>query len=147
MKITSSELDKRIAEIMCQSPGKTYGEALAEATGGVNLVEGKQTWEYTTGSKHDLNTMKKCCETELETWEKTGLFPAPYYFERVAILSRKEKNYAQEIEYCEKYINAVKEHNRKNGVKHNEKTMGPRELSIHRRLPKAKELLLKSQKG
>nr|MDU9043250.1 hypothetical protein [Candidatus Electrothrix aestuarii] len=52
--------------------------------------------------------MKKCCDAELRTMEKTGLAPAPYYFERVAILSRKEKNYQQEIDYCELYITMVR---------------------------------------
>ena len=41
--------------------------------------------------------------------EKAGLVPAPYYFERVAILSRKEKDYQQEVAYCEKYIVLVED--------------------------------------
>ena len=65
---------------------KTSGELIAEVTEGANLVEGKQTWEYAEEKKHDIGYMKKCCDAELKTMEKAGLVPAPYYFERVAIL-------------------------------------------------------------
>ena len=39
--------------------------------------------------------------------ESTGLVAAPYYFERVAILSRKARNFRQELHYCESYIRLV----------------------------------------
>src|SRR6266498_5242736 len=82
---------------MRNSPGKTSGEAIAESTGGVNLVDGKQTWELVEGKKDDLDTMRKCCDAELATYEKVGLVPAPYYFERVAILARRLKDFQQEV--------------------------------------------------
>ncbi|MFC1895154.1 hypothetical protein ACFL0Q_00615 [Thermodesulfobacteriota bacterium] len=97
---------------------KTAGELIAEVTGGANLVEGKQTWEYAKDKKHNIDYMKKCCDAELKTMKKTGLEPAPYYFLRVAILSRKEKNYQQEIDYCERYINAVEQWRRKHSASH-----------------------------
>ena len=85
---------------MRSSPGKALGEAIAEATGGVNLVSGKQTWEL-------ADEKKRCCDAELATYDKVGLVPAPYCFERVAILARKLKDFGQEIAYCEKYIAVV----------------------------------------
>ena len=59
-------LDKVFAR-MWQTPGKTSGEAIAEETGGVNLVEGKQTWEQISEQKNDVATMKQCCESEIAT--------------------------------------------------------------------------------
>ncbi|MCK5721370.1 MAG: hypothetical protein KAI84_02435 [Gammaproteobacteria bacterium] len=125
---------------------KTSGELIAEVTGGANLVEGKQTWEYAKEKKHDIDYMKKCCDAELKSMEKAGLVPAPYYFERVAILSRKEKNYQQEVDYCKSYINAVERFYKKHGTKGRaDVRKGPRYQAIVKRLPNAKELLSKSR--
>ena len=126
---------------------KTSGELIAEVTGGANLVEGKQTWEYAEEKKHDIEYMKKYCDAELKTMEKGDLVPAPYYFERVAILSRKANNYQQEIEYCELYINTVERFYKQHGTKRKaDVRKGPRYLAIVKRLPKANELLSKSRK-
>ena len=90
--------------------------------------------------------MKKCCNAELKSMEKAGLVPAPYYFERVAILSRKEKNYQQEVDYCESFINAVERFYKKHGTKgRSDVRKGPRDQAIVKRFPKAKELLSKSR--
>ena len=125
---------------------KTSGELIAELTDGANLVDGKQTWEYVDEKKHDIEYMKRCCDAEIKTMEKAGLVPAPYYFERVAILSRKEKNYQQEIYYCERYIYVVDEFYKKHGTKNiADVRKGPRYQVIVQRLPKAKDLLAKQQ--
>ena len=87
----------KIFALMRSNPGKTFGEPISESTGGINLVDGKQTWELAESKKDDLEAMKKCCYTELATYEKIGLVPAPYYFERVAILARKVKDFREEI--------------------------------------------------
>ncbi|CAN5576144.1 hypothetical protein BH20VER3_BH20VER3_16540 [soil metagenome] len=122
-------------------PGKTFGEAIAEATEGLNLVHGKQTWELAESKKDDLEIMKKCCETELATYEKVGLVPAPYYFERVAILARKLSDFRDEIAYCEKYMAVVEDYYRKNNIPSTEGvTTGPRYQAIVRRLSKARVL-------
>lgn len=139
----------RIKELQIKKPNgepKTSGELIAEVTEGANLVEGKQTWEHAEEKKHDIEYMKKCCDAELKTMEKAGLVPAPYYFERVAILSRKEKNYQQEIDYLENYINTVERFYKMHGVKDMaDVRKGPRYQAIVKRLPKAKELLFKSE--
>lgn len=136
-------LDK-IVEKLIDSPGKTLGKVIADQTDGENLVDGKQTWELAKDRKHDLDAMKKCCDAELSTYKKTGLIPAPYYFERVAILSRKEKNYTQEIKYCEKYIKVAEEYCRNNGLSGNEYAKMSPDHPICKRLQKAKELLAES---
>lgn len=142
-----NKLLKDALEKVYDSPGITVGEAIAKVTGGANLVDGKQTWELAKEKKHELLTMKKCCNAELTTYRKTGLSPAPYYFERVAILCRREKDYAQEVEYCEKYIEIIEEYYRENGIPDNIGVkMGPRYQAICKRLPKAKELLVKTKR-
>lgn len=124
---------------------KTSGELIAEVTDGANLVEGKQTWELAEDKKHDLNYMKKCCDAELVIMSKAGMVPAPYYFERVAILSRKEKDYAQEIDYCRTYIDAAEDFYKANGTEdYADVRKSPRYKAIVNRLPKAKKLLEKS---
>lgn len=123
---------------------KTSGEVIAELTDGANSVDGQQTWELAENKKHDIEVMKRCCDAELKTMKKTGLVPAPYYFERVAILSRKEKNYKQEIFYCEQYIEKVEAFYSKYGTKGiADVRKGPRYQAIVKRLPKAKELYAK----
>lgn len=121
---------------------KTSGELITEVTDGANLVEGHQTWELAEEKKNDLTHMKACCTAELATMEKAGLVPAPYYFERVAILSRKEKNYEQEVAYCERYISAIEAYYHAHGTDGiADMRKGPRFQAIVKRLPKAKELL------
>lgn len=121
---------------------KTSGELIAEVTGGANLVKGKQTWEYAETHKDDIEYMKRCCDAELKTMASAGLVSAPFYFERVAILSRKQKNYRQEVEYCERYIQAVEGFYQASGREdHADVRKGPRYQAILARLAKAKELL------
>lgn len=90
--------------------GKTTGEIFAELTGGANLVDGKQTWEYAENSKHDLDTMLRCCYAELKSQDcGRDWGAAPYYFERAAILLRKEKRYEDEVNICEIYLSAIQD--------------------------------------
>lgn len=124
---------------------KTSGELIAEITDGANLVDGKQTWELAEEKKDDIEIMKRCCNAELHTMDKAGLVPAPYYFERVAILSRKEKNYEQEIFYCELYIEKVEAFYLKNSTDSMaDVRKGPRYQAIVKRLAKARELFSRS---
>lgn len=127
---------------MKATPGKTVGEAITETTEGVNLVHGKQTWELAKINNDDIEVMKKCCETELATYAKLGLVPAPYYFERVAILARKRKDFREEIAYCEKYMAVVEDYYRENNIPQTAGLKaGPRYKAIAKRLPKARLLL------
>lgn len=120
---------------------KTSGELVSKVTDGANLICGRQTWEYADGKKHDLDFMKRCCDAELETMRKSGVVAAPFYFERVAILSRKTKLYEQEVNYCKSYIAAVEAYYAKNKSLHiADVRKGPRYQAIVKRLPKAKKL-------
>lgn len=142
-----SKLFKLASTSLKKSDGapKASGELISEVTGGANLVNGKQTWELADEKKHDIESMKQCCDSELETMKKAGTVPAPYYFERVAILSRKLKNFEQEIFYCEQYIEQVENFYTKNGTDgYADVRKGPRYKAIVKRLPKAKEMLAKA---
>ncbi len=124
---------------------KTSGDLITEIAGGANLVDGKQTWEYAESDKDDIEIMKRCCDAELAAMEATSVVSAPYYFERVAILSRKQKKYLQEIEYCERYIQAVEGFYQARGHEgYADVRKGPRYQAIVARLPKAKSLAAKS---
>ena len=116
----------------------TFITELADAS---NLVDGSPTWEHAEQGKHDLQTMLRCCTAELETMMRTGFVAAPYYFERAAILLRKEKDFDQEILICEQYITAVENHYReKAGSGFADVRKGPRYQAIRSRLAKARIL-------
>lgn len=124
----------------------TSGDLVTEMAGGANLVDGKNTWELAEDRKHDLEFMKKCCDAELATLAQADLVPAPYYFERVAILSRKAKDYGQEVAYCEKYIRVVEDYYRRNtGRGIADVRDGPTYRAIVHRLVKARDLLAKQR--
>jgi len=88
--------------------GKTYGEILGLLVP-ETLVDGKGTWEFAETAKHDLFKMLECCRAELEGMRAVGQFPAPHYFERAAILFRKQKEPAKEVEIIELYWRAIDE--------------------------------------
>lgn len=120
--------------------GKTVGEILTKVTDGKLLVEGKATYEIAHEKKHDLKVMLKCCESELNKFKISGLAPAPYYFERVAILARKVKDYDLEVQICERYIEVMDAiyGDKRVGIK-----AGPTFTSIEKRLLQARQLQLK----
>jgi len=122
------------------------GDIATQATDGENLVEGKQTWEIAEEKKDDLEAMMKACTAEIKQMGATGMVAAPFYFERVAILARKEKNYLIETRVCERYIEAIEafyEHAATPEMVDVRK--GPRYKAIVKRLPKAQSLLAKQQ--
>ena len=121
--------------------GRTSGEVDAILMP-QTLVDGKQTWEYAeTDAKHDLPTMLRCCEAELERMRSAGGIPAPFYFRRVAILFRKEKDYQKEIEIIEFYWRALEEFYEKTGG--SKRQVEALKKDMEHRYEKAKQLLEK----
>ena len=125
--------------------GKSWGEIVSELTGGANLVDGKQCWQLADDFKHDLPKMLECCHAQLKTMEQAGEMPAPYYFERAAILFRKEKKSIQEVQIIDLYLKAIEAWNNANGNKC-PNGGGARHLKIVARLAKAKQLAAKQNK-
>lgn len=130
--------------------GISRGEAVAKVTDGANLVDGKQTWEYADTAKHDIEMMKRCCEAEIKTYKKIGDWPAPFYFWRVAILSSKQKDYQQEVDYLQMYVDIVRREYARDDMPLDDavkkRVLSARVCEIFDRLPKAKARLAK-QKG
>lgn len=128
--------------------GKTIGEIINEKTNGQLLVNGQATYELAETCKHDFEIMKKCCIAELEKMKITGIIAAPYYFERAAILARKERNYAFEVDIIETYINEIAIFYKAKSILVGEGVMaGPKYNAIQKRLLKAKKLLSKENGG
>ncbi|MCP9905488.1 hypothetical protein KBY85_15290 [Cyanobium sp. BA5m-10] len=125
--------------------GRPWGEIVAEMTGGANLVDGKQTWELADEYKHDLPKMLDCCQAELRTMEQAGQIPAPFYFERAAILLRKAKQYKSEAKLIKLYLSAIDAWNQVNGNKR-PAGGGARHDKILQRYEKAKQLSSKNNK-
>ena len=102
--------------------GKTSGEILGMMFP-QTLVDGKQAWEVlreAPENKHDLDLMLACCKAEMESAQINLWFPAPAYFKRVAIILRKQKDYAREIGIIQLYwqlCDRVYETKRKDGAR------------------------------
>lgn len=71
----------------------------------------------------------------------SGVAAAPFYFERVAILLRKAKDYEGEISVCEGYIEAVNAfYATQVPASAEDVRLGPRYAAIQHRLGKARTL-------
>lgn len=106
------------------------------------LIDGEDYVEKAEEKKHDIEYMKKCCALELKKMKEKNEVPAIFYFERVAILSKKEKNYEQEVKYCEDYIKALDEfyeNNKDSSESDVRKTA--KYHSLVKRMEKAKDLI------
>ncbi|MDV0911152.1 hypothetical protein RZP17_29700, partial [Klebsiella variicola subsp. variicola] len=72
----------------------------------------------------------------------------PFYFERVAILARKNKNYKLEVDIIERYITELEGFYRLNNLPVGSGVMaGPRFSSIVSRLEKSRKLLERNIKS
>lgn len=109
-------------------------------------VNGTPTYELAVPHKDDLNTMLECCNAEMKRYKSSGEPPAPYCFWRLAVLAKKSKDYALEVNVCETYL-AVTEELRARpdfdprfpGI-----TASPRTDDLRKRLPKARAMLANS---
>lgn len=77
--------------------------------------------------------LKAVNATENESKEFEGWGLAPWYYEQLAIIYRKEKMYHKEVQILERYVNQ----------KH---TQATKELKLFERVDKAKKLLEKNIK-
>ncbi len=95
----------------------------------------------------DINTVVDCCRGEIEKSLDTGIMPAPKYFEQAAVLSRKEKNYQNEIAICDMYIKLVKKYASDHKMSRQEftDTVLPECAPLYKRMHNAKIMLNKSQ--
>lgn len=104
-------------------------------------IDGKPVWEHADTQAHDLDMMRRCCAAELDNMQLANCVPAPYYFERVANLLRRAKDYGGEVEICERYLKATQAFYAVSGREnHADVRKGPRYAAIVARLPKARAL-------
>lgn len=123
---------------------KTTGEIITELTDGQFLVNGKPVYEIAHAYKHDIEIMLLCCKSELNKMNTIGQVAAPFYFERAAILARKNKNYELEVDIIESYQSELNRFYRLNNLVIGSGVMaGPRFNAIVSRLEKSKKLLEK----
>ncbi|MEE4463792.1 hypothetical protein V2S84_17080 [Azotobacter chroococcum] len=127
-------------------------EDIMRGMGAWACVDEKPTFAFATTHKHDLEMMLRCCDAEESTYwsqpQGRRLCAAPSYFERVAILSRKAKDYAGEVTICERWERIINDYIAQPMVIDGRAALvhkGPRSIAILARLPKAKELLQKQK--
>lgn len=112
-------------------------------------VNGAPTYQL-ADQKHNLDIMAACAEAEISNyWQQPQgerLSAAPFFFERAAILYRKNKQYEKEIEICEAWIAIMNDYTTQDMERYAKVHLGPRSKAIYHRLPKARELLERSQK-
>ena len=95
----------------------------------------------------NIDTVVECCREEIQKSVDTGIMPAPKYFEQVAVISRKEKNYKNEIAICDMYIKLVKKYASENKLSRQEftDTILPECAPLYKRMHNAKSMMSKAQ--
>ncbi len=96
-------------------------------------------------SDTDIHTIVKNCRDEIQKSKDSGIMPSPKYFEQVAVLSRKEKRYENEIAICEMYIGLVKQYAAKKKLSRAQFSdqVLPKCAPLYKRLHNAKTMLSK----
>ena len=129
-------------------------EGALRSQGALAEVDGQPTYAL-VHMKDDLAVMHACVDAETENYwrQQDGhrIAPAPFFFERVAILHRKSKNYEAEIAVCELWVALLEDYRSQGFVKRGSGAkvwLGPKSRKIIARLPKARELLKRqSERG
>ena len=113
------------------------------------VVDGRPTHEL-ADQKYDIDAMLQCCDAEdINYWgqqEGARLCAAPFYFERAAILLRRNKDYLGEIAICMRWKAITDDYKGQSIVKAKHAVLthkGPHSIAILSRPAKAKELLRK----
>lgn len=97
--------------------------------------------------EHSLEDMVRRCREELAEAEARQWVPAPHWFERLAILLRRAKDYRREVLACEAYISAVERFYSVHGTADiADVRAGPTYQAIVRRLDRAWQLEATAQK-
>lgn len=102
--------------------------------------------EYQILSDTDIRSVMECCRDEIKNSEDSGIMPSPKFFEQAAVLSRKERNYTNEIAICEMYVSLAKQYASKNKLTRQEfiDDILPTCESLYKRMHNAKSIMPKS---
>lgn len=124
---------------------------VAELLGIQAKVGSTPTYDLAHSERHDIAVMLECCDAEeANYWRQPAgdrLCAAPHYFERVAILCRKAKDYPAEIAICERWKAIAKDYGAQPMVKAGRAAKvhrGPRSVAILDRVKKARALKAKA---
>jgi len=90
----------------------------------------------------DIHSVVKHCRLEIEKSKDSGIMPSPRFFEQAAILSRKQRNYDNEIAICDLYVKLAKDFATKNKLSNSEfrEDILPQCESLYKRMHNAKSL-------
>lgn len=132
---------------------RSASETLSTNSLGVQAnVNGSPTYALAESHRDNLEAMLACCRAETENYlsQRAGqrVSPAPFYFERAAILSRKAKKFEQEIEICQQWKALIDDYKSQPIVKNGLSTkthLSTKSKALINRITKAKELLRKSR--
>ena len=111
-------------------------------------TDGVPNYQQAISDHHNLNTMLKCCLSEIENMATTGWMCAPFCFKRVFILARKAKLYTLEKWACDTIIYLCELYDGANEHTKNGHLIGKRMPAYHdalKRLPKVLELIEKEK--
>lgn len=115
-------------------------------------IGGVPTYELAEPGKNDMEAMRACCEAESKIYwsrpEGSRLCAAPFYFERLAILCRRAKDYSGEVSICEQWKTIISDYKSQALVIDGKAALvheGGRSEAIISRLKKARELLARKQ--
>ena len=136
-----------ILEKIVNGSGMTISQIIEMATHDVRGAMENSSTELDHSHDHDLQEMVRRCREDIQASEDSGIMPSPKYFEQVAILSRKEKNYQNEIAICEMYIELINQYAAKNNITETEATyqVRPKCAPFVKRLQNAKTFSAKSK--
>ena len=123
---------------------KVTSEEIMRDMGALANIGGVPTTEF-AGDKDNLDAMTQCVDAEERNYwgQPSGgrLCAAPFYFERVAILLKKQKDFAGEIRACERWVAIIEDYKSQAHVIAGMAALvhkGPRSIAICERLKKAK---------
>ena len=91
----------------------------------------------------DIRSLMEHCRDEIRNSEDLGIMPSPIFFEQAAVLSRKEKNYANEIAICDMYVTLAKKYASKNKLTRQEfiESVLPQCKPLYKRMHNAKSMI------
>ena len=135
-----------ILEKVVSGSGTTISQIVEKASLGMHSGTGNLVTKLDQDNDLELNEMVRRCREDIQAAEDSGIMPSPKYFEQVAILSRKAKNYGNEIAICEMYIELIQKYAAKNNITKDEASYQvlPKCAPFEKRIHNAKIMFTKS---
>ena len=94
----------------------------------------------------DIHRVVDFCRDEVQKAVDTGIMPSPQYFEQAAVISRKDKQFENEVAICNMYINLAKQFAIRNKLSRSEfyEFILPKCAPLYKRMHYAKDRLFKN---